>query len=65
METLLQALIRSINVDLKFVEDADRTWVDKGKFWEFGNDLRRLTRKQFIKYIIRSPIQNHNKHLKT
>ena len=28
----------SINNDLKFVEDADRTCVDKDKFWEFSND---------------------------
>ena len=26
-----------------------------------SQQLRRLTRKQFIKYIIRGPIQNHNK----
>ena len=28
----------NINVDLIFVEDADRTWVDKDKIWEFSND---------------------------
>ena len=28
----------SINVDFKFAEDADRTWADKAKFWEFSND---------------------------
>ena len=28
----------SINVDLKFVEDTDRTCVDKDKVWEFSNN---------------------------
>ena len=28
----------SINVDLKFVEDTDRTWVDTNKFDEFHNN---------------------------
>ena len=27
-----------INVDFKFVEDADKTWVDQDKFWECSND---------------------------
>ena len=28
----------NIHVDLNFVEDANRTWVDKDKLWEFSND---------------------------
>ena len=30
--------IDNVNVDLKFVEDTDRTWVYKDNFWEFSND---------------------------
>ena len=27
-----------IDVDSEFVDETDRTWVDKDKFWEFRND---------------------------
>ena len=46
-----------INVVLRYVEETDRTWVDKD-ILGISQRLRRITRIQFIKHIIRSSIQN-------